>query len=729
LIDIRNSFRQAVALYQLGKLVDAQDVCTTILQRQADHFDALHLSAIICLQTSNTERGIELIRKAIAINPKVAIAYSNLGNGLRNLGRQDEALHAYEKALSLDPNNPIIHNNLGNALLDLHRPTEAIACYDVAIQLNPDYAEAYNNRGVALATLDNPGDAIASYEQAIALMPAYAEAYKNRGNSLFKLQHFAEALNSIDKALSLRPTYANAWLCRGHVLRELNRHEEALAAFDKAIAFEPDQVEAWLARGHAFQQLRRYSEALGCYDKVFLIKPDLEGIEGERLKIKMNLCDWTTFKSDFEHLITSVKKGRLSVEPFTLLGLSDSPDDHLQCARSWIEKQYPSSATPLWHGQIYQHDKIRIGYISADFRQHAVADLIVETLELHDRKTFEITGLSLGPDDCSEMRKRLILAFDKFIDCRSLGDAEIAHNVRESEVDLLIDLGGFTQYSRLNVLALRSAPIQVNYLGYPGTMGADYFDYIIGDRTTLAPAHEKYYSEKLVRLPYSWQPTDRKRLISNTALTRADFNLPQSAFVFCCFNKTYKLLPDVFDCWMRVLACVDDSVLWLMEDNPVASLNIRKEAAFRGVSPNRIRFAKRLPAIADHLARHRLADLFLDTLPYNAITTATDALWAGLPILTQIGGTFGGRVGASLLNAIGLTELITTTRDEYEKMAIDLATNRERLAAMTAKLAANRPTMPLFDTPLFTRSLEAAYKTMYERYQRGLPSDHIDVPR
>ena len=340
---------------------------------------------------------------------------------------------------------------------------------------------------------------------------------------------------------------------------------------------------------------------------------------------------------------------------------------------------------------------------------------------------FEMTAISIGPDDNSEMRQRLKHSFDHFIDATILSDEEIASRIRVTEIDILIDLKGFTQDARTNVFARRPAPIQANYIGYPGTMGAEYIDYIIADQTVIPENSKQYYLEKIVYLPTSYQVNDSKRFISDKAFTRTQLGLPPTGFVFCSFNNNYKITPRIFDCWMRILKQVESSVLWLLEDNPTAASNLRKEATTRGVNPERLIFAKRLP-IAEHLARHRLADLFLDTLPYSAHTTASDALWAGLPVLTCLGETFAGRVAASLLNAIGLPELIAATPEAYEQMAIDLATHPEKLAVIKRKLAENRLTTPLFDTKLFTKHIEAAYIAMYERHQAGLAPDHISIP-
>jgi predicted O-linked N-acetylglucosamine transferase (SPINDLY family) len=346
--------------------------------------------------------------------------------------------------------------------------------------------------------------------------------------------------------------------------------------------------------------------------------------------------------------------------------------------------------------------------------------------ELHNRDQFELIAFSFGPTTNDGMRQRLQEAFDQFIEVGNMLDVEVAKFSRELGIDIAIDLKGFTGDSRPNIFANRAAPIQVNYLGYPGTMGASYIDYIIADSILIPPELQQYYTEKVVYLPDSYQANDRKREISNRKFTRAEVGLPDNSFVYCCFNNNYKILPEVFEIWMRLLNTVERSVLWLLEDNPTAAKNLKSEAAQRGIDPGRLIFAPRLPT-PDHLARHALADLFIDTFPCNAHTTASDALWAGLPLLTVQGESFASRVASSLLSAIGLTELITYTLEEYETLAIELANNQQKLKGIRHKLAQNRDTTPLFDTPQFTKHLENAYLQMYERYQADLPPEHIFV--
>jgi protein O-GlcNAc transferase len=667
------------------------------------------------------------LRDALRLTPDSVSVLTNLAVVLLRRNEFCEAREYAEKAVSASNNNIEALLILSTCYNHDENFSEVLSTCNKIIAIEPNNVAALNNRGLALEHFSRFAEAIDSYERATTLDPNYSEPYINRGNALRKLNRYDEAFAAYDKALVLKPDLESAWLGRGNVFFNLKRYDEAIAAYDRALALKSDFADVWLVRGNLLYELKRYDEAVRAYDRALACKPDLIGAEGIRLYRKMQLCDWRNFAAECAHLISSIKCKKLNSEPFPLLAIPSSDEERLQYAKLWTAHKYPPYHTPFWQGERYNHDRIRVAYLSADFHQHATSFLMAGMFECHDKSRFEITAISIGPDDNSEMRQCLKRSFDYFIDATILSDEEIASRIRETEIDILIDLKGFTQDARTNVFARRPAPIQANYIGYPGTMGAEYIDYIIADQTVIPENSKQYYLEKIVYLPTSYQVNDSKRFISDNAFTRTQLGLPPTGFVFCSLNNNYKITPRIFDCWMRILKQVESSVLWLLEDNPTAASNLRKEATTRGVNPERLIFAKRLP-LAEHLARHRLADLFLDTLPYNAHTTASDALWAGLPILTCLGETFAGRVAASLLNAIGLPELIAATPEAYEQMAIDLATHPEKLAVIKRKLAENRLTTPLFDTKLFTKHIEAAYTAMYERHQAGLAPDHISIP-
>ena len=537
---------------------------------------------------------------------------------------------------------------------------------------------------------------------------------------LRELKRPPDALVDYDRALSLKPDHAETLNNRGNALRDLHGPEEALACYERALSLKGDYVEALYNRGRALRDLKRDQEAVQALARLLELAPDFAFAKGSLLHWSMACCDWTQFASLTEAIDNDVRAGKQSAEPFGYQGTSHSVRDLQRCAEIFAAARFPRPRTSVWNGERYHHAKIRLGYLSGEFRTQATAILMAELFELHDRSRFELFAFDNGWGDASEIRARIEKAFDEIVDISRLSDLQAASMIGHRQIDILVNLNGYFGRARQGIFGHRASPIQVNYLGFPGTLGADYMDYIVADRYVIPPEHAAFYSEKVVHLPDSYQVNDSKRRIAERTPTRAEVKLPESGFVFCCFNNNYKITPEAFALWMRLLRGVEGSVLWLLQDNAAVSRNLRREAEQRGVGAERLVFAPRLK-LDEHLARHRLADLFLDTLPYNAHTTASDALWAGLPVLTCMGNTFAGRVAGSLLNAVGLPELITHSLAEYEALALRLATTPSRLSALRAKLAQNRNCYPLFDTERFRRHIESAYITMWERYQRGEP--------
>jgi predicted O-linked N-acetylglucosamine transferase (SPINDLY family) len=689
-------FERAVAHHQRGELVQAAALYREILAQIPWHFDARHLLGIARMQAGEHREAVDLIRKALDLdprNPSKAAALSNLGIALSETGRATEALECFERSLALAPRNAETLYNLGNARLVLREYDAALGCYDRALAVRPDHAGALNNRGNALAALRRANDALASFDRAVALSPNLAEAYSNRADALLTLQRPEEALASAERALALRPGFADALNSRGNALRALKRYDEAARAFGELAAAGP-----------------RFDHALG-----------------ERVDSELRACDWAHFADHAAQVIAAIFEGRRAALPWEFLGVSGSGSAQLACARTFVADRYPESASPLWNGERYRHDRIRVAYLSADFHEHATAHLTAGLFEAHDAARFEIVAASFGPETHDAMRERLRRAFPRFLDLREASDLEVARKLRELEIDIAVDLKGFTANSRTGIFAHRAAPLQVNFLGYPGTMGAPYFDYIIADRFVIPSDRESDFTEKVVRLPDTYQVNDAQRRIAATSPTRAQAGLPEGGFVFCCFNSNYKITPEMFAIWMRLLERVPGSVLWLLEVNALAQQNLRREAQSRGIASERLVFAPVLAA-DEHLARHRLADLFLDTRPVNAHTTASDALWAGLPLVTCAGDAFASRVAASLLHAVGLAELAAHDLQEYEAIALRIATTPSLLADLRARLARNRSMEPLFDTDRYRRHLEAAYTAMWERQQNALPPEGFDVP-
>lgn len=685
-------FVRALTLYTQGRLDEAAVLCEQLLKEQPGHFDSLRLSGLVAVQKSNYERASDLLDAALQVNPD----------------------HAET------------HSDLGVVLAALKRPEAAIASYDRAIAIRPEYAQAHCNRALAQAELKHLDAAIAGFDRAITLKPDFAKAYCNRGIARAELKQLDAALADFSRAIAIAPHYPLAWLSRGIALAQLEQWEVAIAAYDRAIALKPDYADAYVARSAALQEFGELERAVASYERAIELRPDLDFVAGDLAHARMRLCDWQGIETALARLSARLRRGDKASPPFPLLALTDDPVLHRVAAEIFVQVRFPAN-DPL--GIIARRSRKReilVGYFSADFHNHATAHLMAELFERHDRSRFEVVAFSFGPERGDPMRRRLVRAFDKFIDVRAKSDEEVALLSRTLGIDIAVDLKGFTQDHRAGIFARRAAPIQVSYIGYPGTTGAAYIDYLIADRTLVPDEYRQYYSEKVVFLPNSYQVNDRTRSVPANRLTRKEANLPEAGIVFCCFNNCFKIVPETFDRWMRVLAAVEGSVLWLLEDSATAAANLRREAELRGVGGDRLVFARRVPT-PEHLARHVLADLFIDTWPYNAHTTASDALWAGLPVLTCAGQSFASRVAASQLNAIGLPELITRSPAEYEALAIELATNPRRLAGIREKLAQNRLTAPLFDTPLFTRHIEAAYAAMYERYQADMPPADIVV--
>ncbi|MGE5540330.1 MAG: tetratricopeptide repeat protein [Gemmatimonas sp.] len=661
---------------------------------------------------------------ALQVNPD---ALMNRGLALQALGRNDDAIESFRRALATAPRNADGEFHLGNALAAAKRYDEALAAYDRAVGIRPDHADTHNNRGNALLELGRTAEAIVAFDRALAVRTDAAETHYNRANALAALNRLEDAIAGYRRAIELRPEYAAAYNNLGAALTKFANPDQAIAAYDAALAIQPGYVEALYNKASALSAMKRPEEAIECFAAVRAAEPDRPFLAGNLLHTRLQACDWSTYEQDLAEVVAGVRSGAPTDLPFPFLSISDSPADSQRCARTYASATYRPFPPPLWTGERYDHDRIRIAYLSADFFEHATSYLMAELFESHDRSRFEITAISFGRTTPDRMRARLMNAFDRFVDAHAMSDAEVARQIRDLEIDIAVHAEGYTQDCRPGVLPYRPAPIQVSYLAYPGTMGlGEALDYIIADPIVVPAEHHAFYDEKVVWLPGCYQVNDSKRAIAGDPPSRAEAGLPESGFVFCCFNNNHKILPSVFDVWMRLLRAVDGSVLWLLEDNAAVIRNLRGEAAARGVAPERLVFAPRTQ-LDRHLARHRLADLFIDTLPYNAHTTASDALWAGLPVLTCLGTAFPGRVAASLLAAIGLPELVTTNLADYEALALRLARDPTEVSALKARLAANREVKPLFDTQRFRRHIEQAYLTMYERQRRGDPPDAFAV--
>lgn len=530
---------------------------------------------------------------------------------------------------------------------------------------------------------------------------------------------FEEAAGVYRQILRIQPNSADVIGLLGTVRLNQFRYDEALHQFDKAVRLEPDTAHHYYHRGIALQELRRFAEAAADLLRAYELNPDIDNALSNHAQALRAVCDWNTYDWLERKLTETIRSSSVAVSPFYFLQFSDEPADQLLCARTHALRKGvpPSISRRLRRPRDAKRGRIRLGYLSADFREHAIGQLLVELIESHDRNRFEVSGISLGVNDRSDLRARFEASFDHFVDLKENSDDRSIRRIDDLDLDILVDLAAHTSGNFMAALAYGFAPIQVNYLGYPGTIGADFVDYIIVDPFVVPAEQQPFFTEKIVHLPDCYQVNSR-RAINERVPSRAECGLPEDGFVFCCFNNNFKITPRMFDIWMRLLSGLPGSVLWILKDHADVEPNLRREAESRGVDPVRLVFAPRVPS-ADHLARHRCADLFLDTLPYNAHTTASDALWAGLPIVTCAGKSFQSRVAGSLLHAIGLPDLITSSLQDYEALALSLATQPERLQEVRARLARNRLTSPLFDLDRYRRHIEAAYETMVELSRSG----------
>jgi predicted O-linked N-acetylglucosamine transferase (SPINDLY family) len=679
-----------------GQLAQAESSYLQFIACQPAHAGARHLLGLLYLQSGRAAQAVEQIARAVKTEPNNPDYLNNYGAALRANGQTEQAINCYHKALQLNPRDIDLQNNLGNAYLELQCFEEAAGCYRRVLRALPDNPDV---RGALCNALQSYGfqchdkgmylQAEAAYEEVIGLNPADGASYYNLGNAQRELGKAEAALKSYRQAQKLLPDDADVYNNLGNVLRETGQLKEAVTAYQQALQLNP---QLYHTRVHLVHQKQHFCEWTGLEQEVTMIR------------------DW----------VKTVPQAQIS--PFAFLAMpGTTADEQRICADNWVSNRFAqlfANAQSADFSANRKHRKLRIGYLSSDFRLHPLAFLISELIECHDRTQFEIYAYSNAADDNTPERKRLEKAFDHFIDIRKLSIPQAVERIKQDQIDILVDLTGFTQASRTALVALKPAPVSINWLGFPGTMGAykgnPLFDYILTDDFVTPVSEHVNIAETPLRLPVCYQPNDRKRPIGKPT-TRAENGLPDDAFVFCSFNQTFKILPQVFDIWMNILKERPASVLWLLECNAVAKENLQREAETRGVAADRLIFAPRVP-IAEHLARHQLADLFLDTLPYNAHTTASDALWMGLPLLTCTGQTFASRVAGSLLHALGMDDLISSNLDDYQQKALQLSSDADLLASIKQRLLQSRDSAPLFDTGRFAQDLEHCYQTVWQRY-------------
>jgi len=770
---------------ELGKTSDAIISYLKCIKLDKNYANAFNNLGIIFLEDlKDYNKSLENFQQYIKLAPNSHLGHNNLGTVLYKLERYDEAINCYDITIQLKPDDIQSYLNRGIALEKLKRYDEAVRCYDQIILLKPGHEEAHLNRGVALQKLKRYSEAIKSYKAVIKsnyandkayfnlgiiysnlkhydkaqkfyekaqqsktnpkeeifskenyesqikkyrneieLDPYNAKAHLKIGDIFRKLQQIDEAVKSYDFAIKIRPNFVQAHINRGIVFHKINCHAEAVINYSHALEVEPDNIQALGLRSEANKELNNLIESIKDNEHAAHLKPDTPYLLGSLLDSRMKVCNWDDFDSQRSEITKKIKNEEHVIVPFLALAYFESPELHKSATELYNRERYPLNKLSPRIKKYPRHKKIRIGYFSGDFRYHPVSTLTAELFELHDSNQFEIYAFSHGSKDY--FTERLEKSFDAFISTEKMSDNDVVLLGRKMEIDIAVDLGGYSGKEKIGIFARRVAPIQLSYIGYLGTMGSEYYDYLLADHHIVPKNMRKWFSEKIIYLP-SFQVNDSKKFFPDKLFTRENLGLPANGFVFCCFNNSYKILPATFDSWMRILSRVDSSVLFLLAQNEDVKTNLQKEAIVTGINPDRLIFGANLSS-SEYLARYRNADLFLDTSPYNAGATASDALRSELPLLTLIGNSFASRHAASILVAVGLPELITESTEDYELLAVELATNPDKLLAIKARLVKNLPNSLLLDTKLFSKNIESAYHKIYQRYQDGFAPDYISI--
>lgn len=694
-MDLDVYLQKAVSFFKSGNLNEAEKICNDIKKKDPNNVINLNLLGIILFQKKEFSNSINIIKESIKLNFKQAET----------------------------------HNNLGIASLQIKNFLNAIEAFKNSIKINPKFIEAYINIGVALKQINKNQEAIEYWKEAIQLKKNNPRAYNNIGNVYFEMNKPEISIEYYNNAISFDNKFYNAYFNRGNAKQKMNLLTESIKDYTEAIRINNNYAEAYVARGNSLRNLNKLSDALKDYEKGYKINPNYQNLFGNIFYIKKNLCDWKNYNNEYLFLNNNIQKDNKIINPFISLSTFNSPEIQKKIAKEHFQKKLKNKnnvSRNIVFKNIKIKDKIKVGYYSSDFKNHAMSQLLAGLFEMHNRDKFEIIGFSLIQNKSDEFKERITKSFDTFIDVSSKSEKEIAEISRNLDIDIAVDLMGYTKSNRFEIFIEKCAPIQINFLGYPGTLGSDCIDYIIADKTLITKNEEKFYSEKIIYLPDTYQSNDSKRIISKKKISRKDFDLPENKFIFCCFNKKYKFDPNMYEIWMNILKKVNNSVLWLLDDENESTTNLIYETKLRNIDPKRIIFSKKIPT-HEHLARHSLADLFLDTFPYGAHTTASDALWSGLPVITKKGNSFASRVASSLLKAISMDELITSNDQEYQDLAVRLATDKKQLDLIKYKLSKNIKTEPLFNTLLFTSNIEKAYKLANNNFVKNLPVENIEI--
>jgi len=747
-------FREGLLAHRQGQLEIAQSFYQKALLKDDQHAEALHLSGVICIQSGDWQSGMDKLEASLAVQPNNPMTHNNLGNALLDQNIHERAIEHYDIAISLNPQYAQPHLGLGQAFRGSGRPFAATASLVRAIQLKPDLIEARLQLALTQAEVHNFESALKQLSALLTQLPGHAaclqvysdiakahnlhllrlqslvgrnqmkdvEAIRTQAQGLYLKKRITEAIELLNAAIVLDPQHARTYYNKGICHGTLRQFFSAIECYDRATNLDPKMDEAWHNCGSALFDIQQYSEAIRQFDKAIELTPQLSHAILMKLYAKQSVCDWSDWWTLKKLVLEHIALGHCPVQPLPILALTDSGEVQLQAARSHFQETLSGIKSTPFSNRQNHNQRIKVGYFSQDFRNHAVAFLTSELFELHNREQFEVHGFYFGKETNDDSHQRLKAGFEHFHDVRELTDQGVVDLSRQLKLDIAVDLSGYTLNNRNGIFSLRLAPVQINYIGYPGTMGHPEIDYIVGDSIVIPESHKHFYSEKIICLP-CFQVNDRKRVISDRVFTREELGIPQGHFVFCGINAPHKLSPEMMSSWMDILRQVPYSVLMLFKEHDQAEHNLRTFATAQNVNPDRLIFVTRLSP-ADNLARYRVADLFLDIFPFNGGTTVSDALWAGLPVLTCSGEAFASRMASSLLSAVGLSALITTDLNSYVTKAVELASTSDRMSQVKQQLASNKDSCILFNTPLFTAKLEAAFKIAHRRYlDEQQPSD------
>ena len=729
-LDLRPNYVEALnnigtIFQEQGNFSQALDLYDKALKIKPDFIQAMFNKGIAFKENEKFDEAIKAYDEVLNIKPDLIEALFNKGVVLKLQGKLEEAKDTYNKAITLKPNYAEAHNNIGTIFKEQGYLKDALTAYEKALSIKHDSIQVMFNKAVVLNEMGFLDEAIESYNKILTKNPNHVLSYNNIGIILKEQGNTLEALKKFNMALKYEPEFIQSLYNIGVIHKQEEDLVRAEEIFKKVLSIQPKNARVIYNLGSIYNVKKNFPLAIEYYNDALALEPDLEIARAKKIHEQLGICDWSDIESEYKYL-HQLGINKHHITPFSLLSIEDEPERHKKRSEIFSNHKYKQKALPF-NVQVKEKNKlIRIGYFSSDFKTHPVAYLIAKVLEKHNRDRFKIYGYSINGNDEDNLRKRLMKTFDVFRDVKHKNDKEIALLAREDEIDIAIDLNGYTSNLRTRIFAYRAAPIQINFLGYPGTMGSDFMDYIIADHNLIPEKSQKFYSEKPIYLPYTYMPTDNTRQISLKVITRKEMDLPEKAFVFCCFNNNYKITPEEFDIWMCILSKVKNSVLWLRKSNEWSEINLRKEAKRRNVDPDRLIFAKKLP-MEEHLARQKLADLFLDTFNFNAHTTASEALWAGLPVVTKMGSGFASRVAGSLLNAIDCPELITYSKVEYENLILALAQDTRKLKKIRKKIGINLLIKPLFDTELYTKNLENGFEQAYENRHKGKKIEVINV--